>query len=85
MQQNHATLEARNSAVSAWSRLELATKIVQRLQDQKVDLERRYHAGHRINSFVLDDLIDPEIAFAIYEAFPPKESMRVWKRRLILM
>ena len=79
MQQNLAKLEATGSAVSPWSRVELATQMLQRLQDKKAELERQYHAGHRVSSFVVDDLLDPAIALSIYEAFPPKESMRVKK------
>lgn len=74
-----ASLQANGAELSQWSRAELATRIVERLKEQQEDLKQQYQSGHRISSFVLDDLLDPDLALAIYQAFPPKETMRIRK------
>lgn len=79
MHENVAKLQAAEPASHHWSRAEIATRIIQRLTGQKEELMRQYRSGHRISSFVVDDLLDPEIAMAIYHAFPQKTSMQIKK------
>jgi Rps23 Pro-64 3,4-dihydroxylase Tpa1-like proline 4-hydroxylase len=57
------------------SRNTLALHIASRLERDKAELSRQYGDSGRINCCLVDDLLDPHLARAIYDAFPPPEKM----------
>jgi Rps23 Pro-64 3,4-dihydroxylase Tpa1-like proline 4-hydroxylase len=57
----------------------MADSLVVRLTEQRAQLAEQFHTPGRIQSFVLDDLLEPALARRIYEAFPPKETLRLRK------
>lgn len=58
------------------NRTDIAEHIAARLVADRGELRRQYHEPGRIRSFVVDDLLDTEVAEAIHGAFPPVEEMR---------
>lgn len=57
-------------------RTAIADQIEARLRRDGDDLARQWAQPGRIRTFVIDDLLDPEVAEAIHAAFPPVASMR---------
>lgn len=56
-------------------REELAAAIAARLRAEEDRLRQEFGRPGRIRTFVLDELLSPQIAEAIYEAFPPVNAM----------
>lgn len=56
-------------------RTSFATHILQRLEAEQDALAHEFRQPGRVQSFVLDDLLDPALASAIYRAFPPPGAM----------
>jgi Rps23 Pro-64 3,4-dihydroxylase Tpa1-like proline 4-hydroxylase len=63
------------------NRKDFADFIAQKLQDNKERLHSQFLNSGRINSCVMDDLLPPNLAKSIYDAFPPEEKL-VLKRGL---
>jgi Rps23 Pro-64 3,4-dihydroxylase Tpa1-like proline 4-hydroxylase len=57
-------------------RTAIADQIVARLARDRDDLGRQYSQPGRIRTFVVDDLLEPELAEAIHARFPPVATMR---------
>lgn len=57
-------------------RTAIADQIVARLARERDDLARQYRQPGRIRTFLVDDLLDAQVAEAIHAAFPPVTSMR---------
>jgi Rps23 Pro-64 3,4-dihydroxylase Tpa1-like proline 4-hydroxylase len=56
-------------------RKELGSAIAERLEVARADLAAQFRAPGRIQTFVLDEVLDPARAREIYEAFPPSSDM----------
>jgi Rps23 Pro-64 3,4-dihydroxylase Tpa1-like proline 4-hydroxylase len=72
----YATLEGMRQ-----SRSELARNIAERLASQQESVRREYRQPGRIPSFTIDDLLPPDAAQSIYQAFPSTDAL-VLKRTL---
>ena len=59
----------------------IAARIASRIDEAKKDLAEQFQVTDRVNSFILDDLLPPELALAIYRSFPGTQAM-VLKRHL---
>jgi Rps23 Pro-64 3,4-dihydroxylase Tpa1-like proline 4-hydroxylase len=57
----------------------LADALVDRLQAQRDALSAEFATPGRVQSFIVDDLLDADLARRIHAAFPAKEQMRVRK------
>lgn len=53
-----------------------ADAIVERLGSVRETAKAEFARAGQVSSFVVDDLLDPDWAMAIYEAFPPKEQLK---------
>lgn len=51
------------------------SQIVEQLDANREALQRQFHSGDKINTAVVQDLLDEQSAEEIYSAFPPKEKM----------
>lgn len=56
-------------------RAALASAIAARLAAAREDLAAQWHAGHRVRSCVVDDLLPEDLVRAIHAAFPKPEKM----------
>ncbi|MDQ6837743.1 MAG: 2OG-Fe(II) oxygenase [Actinomycetota bacterium] len=56
-------------------RTQIAEQIVRRLRAQEAGLRAEFRRPGRVRTFVVDDLLDEEVARRIHGAFPAKESM----------
>lgn len=54
----------------------MADQVIRRIVPEKEKFQREFSTPGQINSFVVDDLLDPKLAREIYETFPKKEEMR---------
>jgi len=59
----------------AAERTTMAAMIAARLEEARADLRAQWHAPRAVRSFVLDDLLPPELVQAIHAAFPRPERM----------
>lgn len=57
----------------------LADLILQKLNEKKQQMEADFKEVGRINSCLIDDLLPPEIALEIYQAFPSRDEMAINK------
>ena len=69
------------SKASTLSRGVIADLVLKRLDAERERCELEFRRPGRVPSFVIDALLPPEHAYAIYEAFPPIEQL-VLKRTL---
>jgi Rps23 Pro-64 3,4-dihydroxylase Tpa1-like proline 4-hydroxylase len=53
----------------------LGARVAERLNEEADRLRAEFDQPGRIRSFVVDDLLDADVAQAMYEAFPPVETM----------
>ncbi len=56
-------------------RTQIADQIVGRLRDRQVDLQAEFFHPGRIRTFVVDDLLDEDLARQVHAAFPPVDAM----------
>jgi Rps23 Pro-64 3,4-dihydroxylase Tpa1-like proline 4-hydroxylase len=69
----------------------LAELVAARLRAAKDDLSAQFRTPGRVESFALDDLLEPDLAARIHRAFPPsdqmmlKKSLREFKRVAVQM
>jgi len=73
MVQGVSTMFVANDEFS--TRTTLAGLIAARLQDDRSDLRKQWFSGRKVRSFVLDDLLPPELVQTIHAAFPQPERM----------
>jgi Rps23 Pro-64 3,4-dihydroxylase Tpa1-like proline 4-hydroxylase len=57
-------------------RTSIANQIISKLQEEKDRLAKDFFIPGKINSFVVDNLLDEELALRIYKAFPDKSEMK---------
>lgn len=60
-------------------RIYLADLIFQKLAEHKEILKSEFNHPTRINSCIIDDLLPPEVATAIFAGFPSPEEMTAYK------
>lgn len=60
-----------------WNRNEIAQLILQRLDVAAPRACAEFHLPRTVRSFVVDDLLPPELASAIASSFPPPERMQL--------
>jgi Rps23 Pro-64 3,4-dihydroxylase Tpa1-like proline 4-hydroxylase len=65
-----------NSANARYSRDELAAMMLQRLDEAAENAKAQFAASTTCQSFVVDDLLPPDVAQEIFQAFPAPSAMR---------
>ena len=54
----------------------MADQILKKLEGFKVLLTEQFASKGKINSFIIDDVLDPDLATRIHKAFPDKSQMK---------
>ena len=57
------------------NRVELANRILKRLEPMKQQLKTDFSISKRINTFCLDDLLEEDLALRFYNSFPEPDQM----------